>query len=112
MIFHNSKINLNITSKTITSGIPQRIFDILSCGGFCLTNYQPEIAEYFDDGKELVMYTDMADLLAKVDYYLSHDEERKQIAANGRQKIEEEYCLTKRVKEMLTVIKYLSFRKL
>ena len=66
LIFHNSKINLNITSKTITSGIPQRIFDILSCGGFCLTNYQPEIAEYFVDGKELVMYTDMADLLVSL----------------------------------------------
>ena len=51
------------------------------------------------------MYTDMTDLLAKVEYYLSYEEERKQIAANGRRKIEEEYCLTKRVKEMLTVIK-------
>ena len=105
LIFYNSKINLNITSKTITSGIPQRIFDVLSCGGFCLTNYQPEIAECFGDGEELVMYTDMADLLAKVEYYLSHDEERKQIAESGRRKIEAEYCLTKRVKEMLTVIK-------
>lgn len=104
LIFHNSKININITSKTIISGIPQRIFDILSCGGFCLTNYQPEIAEYFVDGKELVMYTDMADLLAKVEYYLSHEEERKQIAENGRRKIEAEHCLKGRVWEMLTVI--------
>ena len=105
LIFHNSKININITSKTITSGIPQRIFDILSCGGFCLTNYQPEIAEYFVDGEELVMYTDMADLLAKVEYYLSHEEERKQIAEKGRRKIEAEHCLKRRVEEMLAVIK-------
>ena len=63
LIFHTSKINLNITSKTIESGIPQRVFDIMSCGGFCLTNYQPEIAEYFADGQDLVMYTDIADLL-------------------------------------------------
>ena len=52
LIFHNSRINLNISSKTILSGIPQRVFDVLACGGFCLTNYQKEIAEYFEDGTE------------------------------------------------------------
>ena len=101
LIFHNSKINLNITSKTITSGIPQRIFDVLSCGGFCLTNYQPEVAENFADGEDLVMYTDMADLAEKVQYYLEHEEERKQIAKNGYRKVKEEFGLAERVEGLL-----------
>ncbi len=104
LIFHNSKINLNITSKTITSGIPQRIFDVLSCGGFCLTNYQPEVAEYFADGEDLVMYTDMADLVEKVQYYLEHEEERKQIAKNGYRKVKEEFGVKERVEGMLAVL--------
>lgn len=104
LIFHNSKINLNITSQTITSGIPQRIFDILSCRGFCLTNYQPEVAECFSDGEELVMYTDMADLADKVNYYLEHEEERKRIAKNGYRKVKEEFGLTERVEGMLRVL--------
>ena len=87
LIFHESKINLNITSKTIESGIPQRIFDVLSCGGFCLTNYQPEVAENFVDGEDLVMYSSIEDLISKVDYYLKHEKERKQIAANGYSKV-------------------------
>ncbi len=33
-VFHNSKINLNITLKTIQTGIPLRAWDILGCGGF------------------------------------------------------------------------------
>ncbi|MDE5893732.1 MAG: hypothetical protein K2H45_12495, partial [Acetatifactor sp.] len=49
LVFQNSKINLHITSKTIETGISQRVLDILACGGFCLANYQPEIAEYFED---------------------------------------------------------------
>ena len=93
-----------MTSKTITSGIPQRIFDVLSCGGFCLTNYQPEVAEYFADGEELVMYTDMADLAEKVQYYLEHEEERKQIAKNGYRKVKEEFGLAERVEGMLKVL--------
>lgn len=101
LIYHNSKINLNITSKTIESGIPQRVFDILSCGGFCLTNYQPEIAEYFADGEELVMYTGMEDLMDKVEYYLKHEEERKGIAGKGYFAVRERFSMEKRVEEMI-----------
>ena len=99
-IFHNSKINLNITSRTIQSGIPKRVLDILACGGFCLTNYQPEIAEYFEDGIDLVMYSGMADLVAKADYYLNHEEERIAIAEHGNRKVREEFDLKKRVAGM------------
>ncbi len=100
-IFHGSRINLNITSKTIESGIPQRVFDVLSCGGFCLTNYQPEIAEYFEDGVELVMYYSMEDLLEKVTYYLNHESERAQIAANGYRKVMEDFEIRDRVRQLL-----------
>lgn len=101
LIYHNSKINLNITSKTIESGIPQRVFDILSCGGFCLTNYQPEIAEYFVDGEELVMYTGMEDMMDKVEYYLKHEEERKRIAGKGYLAVKERFSMEKCVEEMV-----------
>ncbi|MBR5598244.1 MAG: glycosyltransferase [Lachnospiraceae bacterium] len=103
-VFHNSKINLNITSKTIESGIPLRVFDILSCGGFCITNYQPEIAEYFTDGEDLVMYSSMEDLVEKVAYYLEHEEERKQIAQNGYEKLKRNYDLGMIIKEMLSYV--------
>ncbi len=103
-IFHNSKINLNITSRTIQSGIPKRVLDILACGGFCLTNYQPEIAEYFEDGVELAMYSGMADLVAKVEYYLSHEEERKEIARKGNQKVKECFDLEKKAAEMWKIV--------
>lgn len=100
-VFAGSRINLNITSRTIETGIPQRVFDILSAGGFCLTNYQPEIAEYFEDGSELVIYTDMDDMMRKIDYYLSHEEERRAIAKKGHQKIKEQFELKDRLGEML-----------
>lgn len=100
LIFHNSKVNLNITSRTIQSGIPKRVLDILACGGFCLTNYQPEIAEYFEDGTHLVMYSGLADLAAKAEYYLNHDEERLAIAQNGNRKVRECFDLGECVAKM------------
>ena len=76
LIFHYSKINLNITSKSIRSGLPLRIFDILGCGGFLLTNYQPELSNYFTPGYDLVCYSSEDELLEKTEYYLSHEKER------------------------------------
>ena len=101
LVFRDSKINLNITSKTIESGIPLRVLDILSCGGFCLTNFQPEIAEYFEDGVDLVMYTSMKDLVTKAAYYLEHEEERKIIAQNGFRKATQNHDLSKAIDAIL-----------
>lgn len=103
-IFHNSKINLNITSRTIQSGIAKRVLDILACGGFCLTNYQPEIAEYFEDGVDLVMYSGISDLAAKTEYYLTHEEERAAIAQNGNKKVREFFALRQKVVEMWRIL--------
>lgn len=101
LIFSASRINLNITSRSIESGIPLRILDVLSCGGFCMTNYQPEVAELLADGEELVMYTDMEDLQAKLRYYLEHDAEREQIAQNGRRAVRERFALKDRLYKIL-----------
>lgn len=87
-IYRLNRINLNISAKQITSGIPLRVFEILGAGGFCLTNYQPEIAEHFVDGRDLVMYESIEDAYEKAMYYLNHEEERAQIAANGRKAVE------------------------
>lgn len=104
LVYAASKINLNISSRTITSGIPLRVLDVLACGGFLITNYQPEIAEAFEDGRELVMYTDRRDCLDKVQYYLAHDEERRMIAANGRKAVRGRFELAEIIKRMLEVL--------
>ncbi|HKM35319.1 MAG TPA: glycosyltransferase [Lachnospiraceae bacterium] len=104
-IFHNSKINLNITLRSITSGIPLRVLDVLGCGGFLLTNYQPEIAEAFENGKELVMYESKEQLRELCYYYLSHEEERLEIAANGNKKVKEEFNYQKTLSKIARIIR-------
>ena len=62
LIFHGSKINLNTTSKPIRTGIPLRVFDIMGCGGFVLSNYQPELCEFFEPGVHFDYYTSQDEL--------------------------------------------------
>lgn len=100
-IFHCSKINLNITSKTISSGIPLRVFDVLGCQGFLISNYQSELFEWFTPGKDLVVYEDMDDLNYKIGYYLQHDDERNAIAEHGYKTVCENYTYDKMLTLML-----------
>ena len=103
-IFRLSKINLNFTSKPIRTGIPLRLWDILGAGGFVLTNYQSEIPEYFEVGKDLDIVASEEELVEKIRYYLEHEEEREEIARNGYQKAKEKYSLELRVKQILQTV--------
>lgn len=70
-VFRGSKINLNITLRSITSGIPLRALDIMGAGGFLMSNYQAELSEYFIDGKDMVLFDSPEDMQWKIRYYLN-----------------------------------------
>lgn len=99
-VFKESKINLNITLRSIKSGIPLRGFDIMGSGGFLLSNFQPDFLELFTPGKDFVFYESEEDLLDKIDYYLSHDREREAIARSGYDKVAAGHTYRHRVREM------------
>ncbi|MGN0318148.1 MAG: DUF3880 domain-containing protein [Lachnospira sp.] len=101
LIFNNSKINLNITAKSIRSGLSLRIFDVLGCGGFLITNYQAELGEFFDIGKDLVAYESMEHLKELCGYYLSHEDERHEIAINGYNKVKAIHTYKIRLLQMI-----------
>lgn len=91
LVFAGSGININLSLRSIHSGIPLRVLDIMACGGFALTNRQPEITEYFEDGREVVTFGSLEECLDKIGYYLEHDEERRMIAAAGQRSVQERF---------------------
>jgi spore maturation protein CgeB len=100
-VFARSKINMNFTIRNIRTGLPLRIWDILGAGGFLLTNYQIELNDFFENGKDLVYYESLDDMERKADYYLNHEEERKMIAENGHRKVMRYHSYDARIAEML-----------
>lgn len=101
IIFNQSKINLNITAKSIRSGLSLRIFDVLGCGGFLITNYQAELPEFFEIGKDLVAYDSLENLKQLCAYYLCHEDERMEIARNGYEKVKKLYTYDKLLLHMI-----------
>jgi spore maturation protein CgeB len=108
-VFKLSKININVTLKSILSGIPLRILDILGAGGFLITNNQPELHDYFQMGVDLEIYHSMDELTDKVLYYLQHDTERKAIAARGREKCFKYFSFERQLTRMLQLAGVINF---
>lgn len=103
-VFANSKINLNITLRSIQSGIPLRAMDIMGAGGFLLTNFQADFLDYFIPNEDFVYYESEEDLIDKVNYYLSHEKERLEIAHNGHEKVKANHSFEKFFHDIFQVV--------
>lgn len=101
LVFKNSRINLNISLRSIRTGIPLRALDIMGCGGFLLSNYQEELAQYFKEGVELVLFYSLEDCLEKIEYYLSHEKERKSIALAGHEAVKDRFNYEDQLEKLL-----------
>lgn len=101
LIFNQSKINLQITARTIETGLSQRVWDVLSSRGFLIMNYQEEIFDYFEVGKDIEVYTSKEELLDKIGFYLENDDVRVKIAQSGYEKVHQYHTPEIRLGEMM-----------
>ncbi len=99
-----AKINLNITLRSIVTGIPLRAFDIMGCGGFLLTNYQADFDNFFVPDQDYVYFDSLNSLIDKAGYYLEHEDERLRIAQSGYNKVKNQHTFDHRVKDMLNIV--------
>ena len=103
-VFNNSKINLNISLRSIQSGIPLRAFDIMGCGGFLLSNYQADFLDFFVPGEDFVFYDNIEQVKDLAAYYLAHDDEREAIRKCGHRKIQCGHTYKHRLEEIFSVL--------
>jgi len=102
-VFSFSKINLNITIPAIPSGIPQRVWDIIGSGGFCMTNHQPEVEDYFTVGEDIETFKSFEELEAKVDFYLKHEDARLRVLVKGYEKVMKYHTYQNRIADMMKI---------
>ena len=100
-VYDKAKININISLRSIHTGIPLRCFEILGSGGFLLSNYQADFTDCYVDGEDYVSFGSKEDMLDKIEYYLTNEKERREIAENGLRKTMENHTYIKRFKAML-----------
>lgn len=99
-VFRLSKVNLNVTLKTIESGIALRALDIMGAGGFLMTNPQEELLEHFQAGRDFEIYRSTEELCEKTVYYLKNEDMRAEIARRGHDKVKALFSYEKQFAEM------------
>ena len=99
-IYKDSIINLNMTIPNIKSGIPLRVWDIVSTGGFVLSNYQAELPEYFKAGQDMDWFSCEDELVEKCAFYMAHPDICRKIGARAAEKAGEN-TIDDRIREIL-----------
>jgi hypothetical protein len=88
-IVNESKINLNF-SHTDGTGASVRIYKILAAGGFLMTTPWAEnyMNQSFTINKDFITFNNEKELKEKIQYYLSHEDERNEIRMHGYQTVQ------------------------
>ena len=103
-VFRKSCINLNLTSRTITNGIPQRVWDILGCGAFTLTDKVPALEAVLEAPKMLDVFSSYEELADKCAYYLENPEIREEAAACGYSAVASSHTVLLRALEIVKTV--------
>jgi len=101
---NKAKIMLNFSgsSKDMKQKfIKGRVFEILACGTFLLTEDCSDLDLYVKRGKDLVVFNSKKELLEKIRYYLTNEKKRQAIAAHGERSARSKYSYQKEFRRIL-----------
>ncbi len=89
--YKRAKIAISFSQARGMNVVNARPFEVMNCGALLLEQKSPELAKLYEEGVDYDVWTDKVDLLEKIRYYLSHEQERSTIACNGHSKTEKLY---------------------
>ena len=115
IVCQSSAINLGLDAiPKLDGSMSARLYRVMCAGGLYLSTPTLGIDKLFKVNKkddeitkdqELVLFYDNNDLIRKLDFLLENDDIRESIAMNGQKKVISEHTFTKRINEMLEMIK-------
>ncbi|HWR44300.1 CgeB family protein [Sporomusa sp.] len=91
-VYRRSKICLNIHIPE-HEGVNPRTFEILACGAFQLIDTRKDMKKFLNNNEHLVSYLNSRELIEKIEYYLNNYNERKVIASQGCNYVENNYSV-------------------
>ncbi|MBI9078219.1 MAG: glycosyltransferase [Pseudodesulfovibrio sp.] len=106
-IFNATKINLNLHSsiqadELVTFGdfINPRTFELAACGAFQLVDKRSLLPEAFEED-ELATFSNMNELIEKIEYYTTNPKECEEIAKKGRERVLKDHTYLKRMRTLI-----------
>ena len=102
--FNNFFNNIREWRQKRTPMIKPRTFNCLAAKSFIITQMTHDLSEFYEIGKEIVAYNSVDELIDKIRYYLTHDDEREKIAAAGYARTLRDHTYEKRFNDIFRTI--------
>lgn len=77
-----------------------RLFEATGVGSLLITDEKDNLGEFFEVGKEIETYRDSDELVEKIKYFLTHEEQRARIARAGQARTLREHTYLRRMREL------------
>jgi len=107
--FNAAAVNLNISlmepwGEVPFSQVSPRVYEILACRGFLVSDRPSDMLELFTDGSHYIGFDGPDDLRETVQYYLSHPTEAETIARQGLAHVLEHHTWEHRVDQLMQLV--------
>ena len=103
-IYADSQITLNVS---LNGDLNLRVFESLGAGGFLLTDRLAPasgLSRIFEDGKHLVTWSSVDELIEKIRYYLAHPEEAAGIRRAGQAELFAHHAPEVKMREVFDLV--------
>jgi spore maturation protein CgeB len=102
--FNAAKIVLNTMHFGEIEGVNCRLFEAAGCGAFQIADWKPALPDLFVPEKEIVTFRTRQELKEKVDYYLAHPKERREIADRAYARAHREHTYELRLQKIFEIL--------
>ncbi len=106
-MYSKSRINLgfgSVIGLSNTYCLKGRDFEIPMSGGLYLTEYHPELEEFYNPVSEIVTYRDFDDLVEKIRFLLSNPEKADEIRRKGYERARREHSWEMRFQKIFYLL--------
>ena len=102
-LHQRAKIGFNVHWNEYGLG-NQRLYYLPANGVMQICDCPRYLNRIFEVGKEVIAYENVDELIEKIQYYLQHDDERKEIALNGFRRVVKDYRFSNIVRKSANYI--------
>jgi len=81
-----------------------RLFDLPANGVMQLSDGDEYLHYFYEPAREVESYSEVGDLIGKLDYYLTHPREREEIARAGYRRAMSDHRIGKRLRDLREIL--------
>lgn len=104
-LYQRTKIGFNVHNRGKFTVGGYRFFDLPANGVMQISDGGEYLGSFFEVGEEIESYETVEELISKIDYYLGHENERKEIALAGFRRTMKDHRIKHRMDQLGTLIK-------